>query len=133
MNMLADLSDNSLARIAHKRTFTARDGANIFYRYWPVNGDARARGAVVLLHRGHEHGKRLAHLVEESGLGDFAFYAWDMRGHGLSADNPLPDIATANHHGDSVSILYNAIPEPATLTLLAAGLLAGAVFRTRLK
>ncbi len=95
MNLHAELSDSSLARIAHKRTFTARDGANIFYRYWPVNGDARARGAVVLLHRGHEHGKRLAHLVEESGLGDFAFYAWDMRGHGLSADNPLHDIATA--------------------------------------
>ncbi|GGG03789.1 hydrolase [Rhizobium wenxiniae] len=38
----------------------------------------------MLLHRGHEHGGRVAHLVEELGLDDFAFYAWDARGHGRS-------------------------------------------------
>ncbi|MCZ6914798.1 MAG: bifunctional alpha/beta hydrolase/class I SAM-dependent methyltransferase, partial [Rickettsia endosymbiont of Ixodes persulcatus] len=44
----------------------------------------KPKGAIVLLHRGHEHGGRVAHLVEELGLGDFAFYAWDARGHGRS-------------------------------------------------
>jgi hypothetical protein len=34
------------------------------------------------------------------------------------------DIATSNYYGYSVSVLYNSIPEPATLTLLALGGLA---------
>jgi hypothetical protein len=45
---------------------------------------ARAKGAIVLFHRGHEHGGRVAHLVDELDLPDFAFYAWDARGHGRS-------------------------------------------------
>ena len=44
----------------------------------------RRRGAVVLFHRGHEHGGRMAHLVDELDLPDFAFFAWDARGHGRS-------------------------------------------------
>jgi alpha-beta hydrolase superfamily lysophospholipase len=45
---------------------------------------ARRRGAVVLFHRGHEHAGRMAHLVDELGLPDFDFFAWDARGHGRS-------------------------------------------------
>ncbi len=43
-----------------------------------------ARGAIVLFHRGHEHGARMAHLVDELDMPDYAFYAWDARGHGRS-------------------------------------------------
>ncbi|MCA9489974.1 MAG: bifunctional alpha/beta hydrolase/class I SAM-dependent methyltransferase, partial [Myxococcales bacterium] len=39
---------------------------------------------MILLHRGHEHGGRMAHLVDELDLPDHAFYAWDARGHGRS-------------------------------------------------
>lgn len=39
------------------------------------------------MHRGHEHGGRMAHLVEELDLPDHAFYAWDARGNGES-DGP---------------------------------------------
>ena len=45
---------------------------------------APPRGAIVLFHRGHEHGGRIAHLVDELDLPDFAFFAWDARGHGRS-------------------------------------------------
>jgi alpha-beta hydrolase superfamily lysophospholipase len=45
---------------------------------------ASTRGTIVLFHRGHEHGGRLAHLVDELDLPDFEFYAWDARGHGES-------------------------------------------------
>ncbi len=45
---------------------------------------SRARGAIVLFHRGHEHGGRMAHLVDELDLPDFDFFAWDARGHGRS-------------------------------------------------
>ncbi|WP_312411616.1 bifunctional alpha/beta hydrolase/class I SAM-dependent methyltransferase [Shinella sp.] len=64
-------------------TFTSHDGVELFYRYWPARS-GMPKGAIVLLHRGHEHGGRVAHIVDELGLDDFAFYAWDARGHGRS-------------------------------------------------
>lgn len=63
--------------------FTSHDGVELFYRVWPARS-GKARGAIVLLHRGHEHGGRVAHIARELGLDDFAFYAWDARGHGRS-------------------------------------------------
>lgn len=63
--------------------FASHDGVELFYRCWPARSGT-PKGAIVLLHRGHEHGGRVAHLVEELGLDDFAFYAWDARGHGRS-------------------------------------------------
>lgn len=68
---------------AVERTFATHDGAELFYRYWRAQSN-EPRGAVVLFHRGHEHGARMAHLVDELDLPDFAFYAWDARGHGRS-------------------------------------------------
>ena len=66
-----------------EKAFASHDGVELFYRTWPARSGT-AKGAVVLLHRGHEHGGRVAHLAEELGLDDFAFYAWDARGHGRS-------------------------------------------------
>ncbi len=43
------------------------------------------KGAILLFHRGHEHGGRMAHLVDELAMPDHAFYAWDARGNGRSA------------------------------------------------
>ncbi len=74
--MTADIIES-----AQERTFASHDGASIFYRYWPALS-GKPKGAVVLLHRGHEHSGRVAHLVSELGLHDYAFYAWDARGHG---------------------------------------------------
>lgn len=66
-----------------EKAFASHDGVELFYRYWPARSGA-AKGAIVLLHRGHEHSGRVAHIAEELGLADFAFYAWDARGHGRS-------------------------------------------------
>jgi alpha-beta hydrolase superfamily lysophospholipase len=68
-------------RESSEHTFRTFDGTELFYRSWPA---AKARGAIVLFHRGHEHSGRLAHLVDELALDDFSFYAWDARGHGRS-------------------------------------------------
>lgn len=68
---------------AQERTFVTHDGTELFYRFWPARG-AEPKGAIVLFHRGHEHGARMAHLVDELDMPDFAFYAWDARGHGRS-------------------------------------------------
>ncbi|WP_374263204.1 bifunctional alpha/beta hydrolase/class I SAM-dependent methyltransferase [Zoogloea sp.] len=62
--------------------FTTHDGVSLSYRHWPAQGSRR--GAVIMFHRGHEHGGRMAHLVDELDLPDFDFFAWDARGHGLS-------------------------------------------------
>lgn len=63
--------------------FASHDGVELFYRTWAARSGT-AKGAIILLHRGHEHGGRVAHIAEELGLNDFAFYAWDARGHGRS-------------------------------------------------
>jgi alpha-beta hydrolase superfamily lysophospholipase len=69
-------------RTPSEHLFTSHDGQQLFYRHWRAEG-AR-RGAIVLLHRGHEHGGRMAHLVEELQLPDFEVFAWDARGNGRS-------------------------------------------------
>lgn len=70
-------------RILSESTFASFDGTRLFYLHWSAAG-VRARKAVVLFHRGHEHGGRMAHLVDELGMPDAAFFAWDARGLGRS-------------------------------------------------
>ena len=70
-------------RHAEECRFTTHDGVELFYRHWPATAQPR-RGGVILLHRGHEHSGRMAHLVDGLNLPDFDFFAWDARGHGLS-------------------------------------------------
>lgn len=96
------MSDTPAAsRAAAERHFTAHDGTSIFFRHWRASSGT-SKGAVVLFHRGHEHGARMAHLVAESGLSDFDFYAWDARGHGQSEGSPgsAPDFATLVRDAD---------------------------------
>ena len=74
----------ALARTAVEGTFRTHDGVDLFYRHWPA-AQKPARGAILLFHRGHEHGGRMAHLVDELQMPDHAFYAWDARGNGRSS------------------------------------------------
>lgn len=74
---------NSPVRTAQEHTFLTHDGVSLFYRHWPAT-TGTGRGAVLLFHRGHEHGARMAHLVDELALPEFDFFAWDARGHGRS-------------------------------------------------
>src|SRR5262245_15961707 len=77
-------SSSTPLRSAVERTLSTYDGTEIFYRFWP-SLSVPAKGAIVLFHRGHEHGGRIAHLVDELQLPGHAFYAWDARGNGRSA------------------------------------------------
>ncbi|GGI84295.1 bifunctional alpha/beta hydrolase/class I SAM-dependent methyltransferase [Shewanella gelidii] len=70
-------------RIVEEKAFTTHDNVELFYRYWPAAAE-QPKGAVVLFHRGHEHSGRLTHIVEELQMPEYAFYAWDARGHGQS-------------------------------------------------
>jgi alpha-beta hydrolase superfamily lysophospholipase len=69
------------ATIAAEHTFQTHDGVALFYRHWPALAH-ESRGAIVMLHRGHEHSGRMDHLPAELDLPDFDFFAWDARGHG---------------------------------------------------
>jgi alpha-beta hydrolase superfamily lysophospholipase len=100
-------------RPMEERTFQTHDGVALFYRYWPALSGT-PRGAIVLFHRGHEHSGRMAHLVDELNLPDFAAFAWDARGHGRSpgARGFSPSLGTsvrdvqtfADHIADRYSI-----------------------------
>ena len=72
-------------RTAQSLHFTTHDGVELHYRHWPANRQpGQPRRAVVLFHRGHEHGGRMAHLVDELDLPGHDFFAWDARGQGES-------------------------------------------------
>ncbi|HEY4364503.1 MAG TPA: bifunctional alpha/beta hydrolase/class I SAM-dependent methyltransferase [Bryobacteraceae bacterium] len=71
---------NPAPRVPEERQFETHDSVPLFYRRWPGSGNR----AVVLLHRGHEHSGRLAHLVQELELPEVSFFAWDARAHGRS-------------------------------------------------
>ena len=60
------------------------DGTELFYRAWWPEGK-KAKKALLLFHRGHEHSGRWQETVDSLGLDDVAIFAWDARGHGRSA------------------------------------------------
>lgn len=73
-----------IARASEERHFASFDGMGLFYRHWPAIADTDEKKAIVLFHRGHEHGARMAHLVDEMDMPGHAFFAWDARGLGRS-------------------------------------------------
>jgi alpha-beta hydrolase superfamily lysophospholipase/SAM-dependent methyltransferase len=68
--------------IAAKGRFSSFDGTGLFYRSWKPT--AVVNRALIIIHRGHEHSRRVSNLVEELKLHDIWIFSWDCRGHGLS-------------------------------------------------
>lgn len=66
-----------------QKTFTTADGTKLFYRYRPATDGSNDK-AIILFHRGHEHSGRMMFVADELGFDDFAYFAWDARGHGHS-------------------------------------------------
>jgi len=75
-------SMTKLSREPVEKYFTSWDGVQLFYRAWPTA--VSCDKAVILLHRGHEHGGRFQDLVDALNLDEFSMFAWDARGHGRS-------------------------------------------------
>ncbi|WP_373779201.1 bifunctional alpha/beta hydrolase/class I SAM-dependent methyltransferase [Glaesserella sp.] len=69
--------------IKQEKYFTTADNTQLFYRYRPAKDGSQDK-AIVLFHRGHEHSGRMMFVADELGFEDFAYFAWDARGHGLS-------------------------------------------------
>ena len=96
----------STVRPAEERNFKTHDDVELFYRHWPALTE-NPKGAVVLFHRGHEHSGRMTHIVDELQMNDYAFFAWDARGHGQSPGErgfspsmatSVRDVQTFIHH-----------------------------------
>lgn len=68
---------------ARELSFITHDGVEIFYRHWPPSQEPNGQ-AIILLHRGHEHSGRMAHVATELNLPHHHIFAWDARAHGLS-------------------------------------------------
>lgn len=79
-----------MPRSSTEHTFTADDGAAIFYRHWAATQSTDAPRAVLLFHRGHEHSARWQELVDRIDLPNAHFFAWDARGHG-NTEGPRGD------------------------------------------
>ena len=76
--------DGSL-RVSTERQFASHDGVELFYRHWAaVAPRSDPPRAIILLHRGHEHGARMQDIVDKLELTDSDCFAWDARGHGHS-------------------------------------------------
>jgi alpha-beta hydrolase superfamily lysophospholipase len=80
--------DRSHVKVVEDR-FAADDGVTLNYRQWrsaAARGRAGqiTRGAVIALHRGHEHAGRLAELAVRLAGEGWTVFAPDLRGHGLS-------------------------------------------------
>lgn len=92
-----------MARSFETKTFATHDNVLLSYRFYPAESTLnhttsqldenppdtkpipiKAKGAILLFHRGHEHAGRMSHLVDELNLPDYDFFAWDARGHGHS-------------------------------------------------
>src|SRR5438128_8370308 len=69
-------------RESTEHTMTSWDGVELFYRAWQPATPSNQ--ALLLFHRGHEHGGRFQELVEALELDDVWVFAWDERGHGRS-------------------------------------------------
>ncbi|WP_288064761.1 bifunctional alpha/beta hydrolase/class I SAM-dependent methyltransferase [Rodentibacter caecimuris] len=66
-----------------EKFFKTADNTELFYRYRPAKNGSQDK-AIVLFHRGHEHSGRIMFVADELGFDDFAYFAWDARGHGNS-------------------------------------------------
>ncbi|WP_121975572.1 bifunctional alpha/beta hydrolase/class I SAM-dependent methyltransferase [Acinetobacter stercoris] len=107
----------------------------MFYQHWQSkNSISSAKQAIILFHRGHEHSGRMAHLVEELGLDDFDFFAWDARGHGKSpgarGDAPsfsacVKDIQYFINH---IQENYGIIPENIAIVAQSVGAVLAATW-----
>lgn len=121
------------ARIANEHHFETHDGETIFYRHWPSLTE-KTKGTIVLLHRGHEHSGRLAHLVHELNLPEFAFAAWDARGHGLSSGergySPSVGTSVRDLQGfiDHIGERHGAKPEEIALVAQSVGAVLAAAW-----
>lgn len=87
-------------------SFTNAAGQNIFTRYWPIEGDAKA--VVIIAHGLGEHSGRYLHVAEALNEAGYICYALDHRGHGHSEGNRV-QVTDYNNFIDDLKLFYDSI------------------------
>ncbi len=64
-------------------TFRSFDGSMLFYREWEHETDSNGR-ILIILHRGHEHSKRLEPIAASELFAGYKIFSFDNRGHGYT-------------------------------------------------
>jgi len=62
-------------------TFTSFDKQELFFRKWE-NINTWNKKVLIVLHRGHEHSKRLEEFAKTKAFENYKIYSYDNRGHG---------------------------------------------------
>jgi alpha-beta hydrolase superfamily lysophospholipase len=83
-----------------EHAFQSWDGATLRYRAWPP--PVATGRAVLLFHRGHEHGGRWDAVARMLAAEGWSVFAWDQRGHGTSDGERgcAPDLAAVVRDAD---------------------------------
>jgi acylglycerol lipase len=63
-------------------TLTSRDGTELFFQHWSVEGPTKA--VLCLVHGLGEHSSRYGHVADRFNAAGYAVIAFDTRGHGRS-------------------------------------------------
>jgi alpha-beta hydrolase superfamily lysophospholipase len=114
-------------------SFKSFDASDIHYKHWESKTQNADKKAIVLLHRGHEHSLRIAHLVDELELEEFEFFAWDMRGCGESksqnANTEFADIAKdLQYFAEHIKNAYGVKEENIAVIAQSIGAVAAALW-----
>ncbi|MDR0551998.1 MAG: alpha/beta hydrolase [Spirochaetaceae bacterium] len=78
---------------------TARDGAKLWTRRW--SAECAAKGVVLVVHGMAEHSGRYNEFAERLGKRGFEVWAFDLRGHGKTADKKINSPAKGGILGHS--------------------------------
>lgn len=79
---LNNILGNKVSKQQTQAEFITFDGESLFYREW--KDTTWNNKVVILLHRGHEHSKRLEDIAQHPRLAGYKVYSYDYRGHGYS-------------------------------------------------
>lgn len=71
-----------MSKIEENSEFTSFDEEKIFYRKYCE--ETWNKKVVIVLHRGHEHSKRLEDIINDKKLEGYKVYSYDYRGHGYT-------------------------------------------------
>ncbi|WP_072682743.1 bifunctional alpha/beta hydrolase/class I SAM-dependent methyltransferase [Arcobacter sp. LA11] len=71
-----------MSKIEENSEFISFDEEKIFYRKY--SDETWNKKVVIVLHRGHEHSKRLEDIINDKRLEGYRVYSYDYRGHGYT-------------------------------------------------
>jgi|ERR1043166_5214364 alpha-beta hydrolase superfamily lysophospholipase len=102
---MSDLATAPLTAGAGQSTLCAEDGCELFFRW---ARPAQPQGVLLVVHGLGEHSGRYQALAEALVAGGFAYYGYDLRGHGLSG-GPRGDIRRFGEYTEDLGLVAQEV------------------------